>query len=247
MQFRKLKAEEIDVRVGGVGKDNPTGAWLLLYKDARCDMNILDETLGPFGWQRHHEVINGQLFCTVSIWDDEKKQWVEKQDMGTESNTEKEKGRASDAFKRACFNIGIGRELYTAPFIWVKDNSITNKMQWNRKNFKVTKVDYNEMGQISELNIAEVKNGNETNIFYYKEKTVNSKPKNTRSQAKPIEPKELPISEEDAKALQASMTLNQENAEIGKQVMRAHKISRISNFTQSAMVEYYTAIQGIGL
>ena len=76
---------------------------------------------------------------------------------------------------------------------------------------------------------------------------VNSKPKNTRAEAKPIQPKELPISEEDAKALQASMTLNKENAEIGKQVMRAHKIERISNFTQNAMVEYYTAIQGIGL
>lgn len=249
MKFRRLKAEEIDVRVGGVSKDNPTGAWLLLYKDARCDMNILDETLGAFGWQRHHEVINGQLFCTVSIWDADKKQWVEKQDMGTESNTEKEKGRASDAFKRACFNIGIGRELYTAPFIWVKDNTITNKAQWNRKNFKVTKVSYNDLGQISELNIVEVKNGSETNVFYYKEK-ASSKPKNTRKQAKPIKSQEEAspkVSMEDAKGLQASMTLTKENAAVAKRIMDAYNIEKISDFTIDAMTEYYMGIQGIGL
>ena len=245
MKFRRLKAEEIDVRVGGTSYD-AKGAWLLLYKDARCDMNILDETLGVYGWQRHHEIIGGNLYCTISLWDDEKKQWIEKQDVGTESNQDKEKGQASDSFKRAAFNIGIGRELYTAPFIWISDKTIRDKKEWSKKKFKVSRINYNDLGQISELNIAEVKNGNETNVFYYKEK-VNSRPKNTRADAKPIEPKELPISEEDAKALQASMTLNQENAEIGKQVMRAHKISRISNFTQTAMVEYYTAIQGIGL
>mgnify|MGYP006326041501 CR=1 FL=1 len=114
-EFRLLEAEEIEVRVAQV-KEN--GASLLLYKDARVDQNILDETVGPMNWQRHHSRDNAN--CTVSIWDDGKKQWIEKEDTGTESNTEKEKGLASDSFKRACFNWGIGRELYTAPFVWIK-------------------------------------------------------------------------------------------------------------------------------
>lgn len=112
--FRDLRADEIDCRIAMV---KANGVSLLLYKDARCDMNILDETVGPYNWQRTHSRDNAN--CTVSLWDDEKKQWISKEDTGTESNTEAEKGLASDSFKRACFNWGIGRELYTAPFIWV--------------------------------------------------------------------------------------------------------------------------------
>ena len=112
--FRDLRADEIDCRIAMV---KANGLSLLLYKDARCDMNILDETVGPYNWQRTHSRDNAN--CTVSLWDDEKKQWISKEDTGTESNTEAEKGLASDSFKRACFNWGIGRELYTAPFIWV--------------------------------------------------------------------------------------------------------------------------------
>lgn len=114
MTFRLLNADEIEARVATV-KQN--GLSLLLYKDARCDMNILDESVGSLNWQRTHSRDNAN--CTVSIWDKDKKQWISKEDTGTESFTEKEKGLASDSFKRACFNWGIGRELYTAPFIWV--------------------------------------------------------------------------------------------------------------------------------
>ena len=113
--FRDLRADEIECRVAQA-KEN--GVSLLLYKDARCDQNILDETVGPMGWMRYHTRDNAN--CIVQIWDAEKQQWVGKEDTGTESNTEKEKGLASDSFKRACFNWGIGRELYTAPFIWIK-------------------------------------------------------------------------------------------------------------------------------
>lgn len=112
--FRDLRADEIEVRVAQA-KEN--GVSLLLYKDARCDQNILDETVGPMNWQRHHSRDNAN--CTVSLWDREKHVWVSKEDTGKESNTEAEKGLASDSFKRACFNWGIGRELYTAPFIWI--------------------------------------------------------------------------------------------------------------------------------
>lgn len=114
LKFRSLTAEEIDVRVQSV-KTN--GAILLLYKDARCDMAILDETVGPLRWQRKHSRENAN--CTVSIYDTDLKEWISKEDTGTESNTEAEKGLASDSFKRACFNWGIGRELYTAPFVWI--------------------------------------------------------------------------------------------------------------------------------
>lgn len=113
-KFRDLTADEIECRVAMVSQK---GCSLLLYKDARCDMNILDETVGSKNWQRKHTRDNAN--CIVSIWDEDKKQWIEKEDTGTESYTEKEKGQASDSFKRACFNWGIGRELYTAPFIWV--------------------------------------------------------------------------------------------------------------------------------
>lgn len=115
--FRGLRPDEIDVRVGSV---SAKGVSLLLYKDARCDMNILDETYGPEGWQRKHEVINGNLYCGIGIYNKDINEWVWKWDCGTESYTEKEKGEASDSFKRAAFNIGIGRELYTAGFIFVQ-------------------------------------------------------------------------------------------------------------------------------
>lgn len=112
--FRDLKANEIDVRIAQITEK---GLSLLLYKDARVDQDILDETVGAMNWQRKHTRDNAN--CIVEIWDKEKGQWISKEDTGTESFTEKEKGLASDSFKRACFNWGIGRELYTAPFIWI--------------------------------------------------------------------------------------------------------------------------------
>ena len=160
LKFRPLKENEIDVRVQSVTEK---GCILLLYKDARVDMNILDEVVGPMNWKRHHELINGQLFCTISIYDSDKKEWVSKQDLGTESFTEKEKGLASDSFKRACFNWGIGRELYTAPFIWVPADKTECVQGTNGKwkcndNFKVLKITYTKDGQIDGLIIASKKN-----------------------------------------------------------------------------------------
>ena len=127
------------------------------YKDARCDMNILDETVGPTNWTRSHQVIDGKLYCTVSLYDEVKQQWVSKQDVGTESNTEKEKGQASDSFKRACFNWGLGRELYTAPFIWVPADKCNikqdkGKFKCNDK-FRVEKISYDSDGCIDGVSI----------------------------------------------------------------------------------------------
>ena len=161
--FRLLKENEIDVRIATI---NGKGASLLLYKDARCDMNILDETVGAFNWKREHTRENAN--CIVSLWDETKKEWVSKEDTGTESFTEKEKGLASDSFKRACFNWGIGRELYTAPFIYVS----ADKMNIYEKNgkyatydkFIVEKIAYDENRQITGIAI---KNQKGERVFVY--------------------------------------------------------------------------------
>lgn len=152
MKFRLLNADEIDCRVSTVSEK---GLSLLLYKDSRVDMNLLDETVGPMNWQRSHTRDNAN--CIVSIWDDTKSQWVSKEDTGTESFTEKEKGLASDSFKRACFNWGIGRELYTAPFIWVTASNVKlvdkNGKKSTYDKFKVKSIGYNDSGVINALEI----------------------------------------------------------------------------------------------
>ncbi|WP_320986309.1 hypothetical protein [Hungatella effluvii] len=156
LKFRLLNADEIDCRIATV---TAYGVALLLYKDARVDQNILDETVGPFGWQRRHCRENAN--CIVSIWDSEKNQWIEKEDTGTESNTEKEKGLASDSFKRACFNWGIGRELYTAPRVFIGNQKCKveeiedrgRKKYVCRDQFYVSRIGYDDNRIINALEI----------------------------------------------------------------------------------------------
>lgn len=157
LKFRTLNANEIDCRVATI---NAKGLSLLLYKDARVDQNILDETVGPMNWQRHHSRENAN--CTVALWDDEKKQWIEKEDTGKESFTEAEKGLASDSFKRACFNWGIGRELYSAPFIWISAEDANINQGGNGKfqcfdKFIVEQILYDESRNIVALSIKNTK------------------------------------------------------------------------------------------
>jgi hypothetical protein len=155
-EIRLLTADEIECRVQSTSEK---GASLLLYKDARVDMKILDETFGIFGWQRTHEVVNDNLFCTIQIFDKENNQWVKKQDVGVESNTEKEKGEASDSFKRAGFNIGIGRELYTAPFIWVKlSETDFNSNKKIKTKFHIEQLEYNDQREIASFIIKDENN-----------------------------------------------------------------------------------------
>lgn len=156
--MRKLRADEIECRIGMVRADK--GITLLLYKDARCDMAILDETFGPMNWQRHHSRDNAN--CTVAVRDKATGEWVEKEDVGSAGPTEPDKALASDSFKRACVNWGIGRELYTAPFIWIPANKV-ELLQYNgktttRDKFSVKNINYNEKnGDISELTIVNQK------------------------------------------------------------------------------------------
>lgn len=152
IKFRDLTENEIEARVQSV-KQN--GLVLLLYKNARCDMNILDETVGAENWQREHYECKGNLFCRVGINITYEKLknvigtppadvypplWVWKSDCGTESNTEAQKGEASDSFKRACFNWGLGRELYTTPFIWIPADKCNINNGKCYDNFEVEKI-----------------------------------------------------------------------------------------------------------
>jgi hypothetical protein len=153
MEFRLLRADEIDVRIGNVGKKTTT---MLLYKDARVDMDLLDETVGNGHWQRRHYLVGENLHCEVSVWVDGIG-WVAKADVGTESNQAAEKGEASDSFKRACTNWGIGRELYTAKDIRVENSLI----EWYEKNgkqatydtFRVLEIVYDEKRNITGIAI----------------------------------------------------------------------------------------------
>jgi hypothetical protein len=115
---RPLSTDEIDFRIQSINKGGYVQ--MLAYKDARVDMQRLDECFGVFGWRREHYMLKDTLYCKVSIYDHDTKQWVDKSDVGTESFTEAIKGQASDSFKRACFNLGIGRELYDYPQIKFK-------------------------------------------------------------------------------------------------------------------------------
>ena len=185
LKFRTLFADEIDCRVAAIKKDG-SGLSLLLYKDARVDQNILDETVGPMNWQRRHTRDNAN--CIVSLWDPEKAQWIEKEDTGTESNTEAEKGLASDSFKRACFNWGIGRELYTAPFIWIGADkcTITKDLKCNDK-FYVAQIQITD-GKITKLAIGNKNTGKI--VFQYgalaPEKTVQESKEPEKKEPAPV-------------------------------------------------------------
>ena len=163
MEFRTLKANEIDCRIQSISvKGEAAGAVVLLYKDARVDMRLLDEVVGAMNWKREHTIIGDRLYCTVSIYNEHIYDWVGKSDVGTESNTEKEKGQASDSFKRACFNWGIGRELYSAPFTYIN----LQKGEWytgkdgkpkSYAKFTVKEIDYDENRNICKLIIVDSK------------------------------------------------------------------------------------------
>lgn len=196
-KIRLLRADEIECRVGTITEN---GLSLLLYADARADMRIMDEVFGPMNWQRKHEVIGGNLYCTVSVWDDVKKQWISKMDVGTESCTEKEKAQSSDSFKRASVNFGIGRELYTAPFIWVSAGKVRiEKRQdgrfYTQDKFIVKDISYDEANRTIIGLVVEKRDGG---------KIYELKASKTAADAVPDQPKaqesEKPADKADANA-----------------------------------------------
>ncbi|GAG69961.1 unnamed protein product, partial [marine sediment metagenome] len=177
--MRLLKANEIEVRVG-MCKEK--GASLLLYKNARVDMQILDETFGEMNWKREHKVVNGNNYCAVSVYNDKINEWISKEDCGTESMTEKQKGEASDAFKRACVNWGIGRELYTPLFMWITTiKTYQDNGKWKTKDkFKVKEITYNEDREIESLVII-----NQDNKEVFTKRVTASKPAPKKPETKP--------------------------------------------------------------
>lgn len=151
---RLLTKDEVELRVGQMSEDK-SRATLLLYKNARVDMALLDERFGPENWECDYKELKGNLYCGVGVRYTEGGPLVWKWDCGTESNTEAEKGEASDAFKRACVRHGQGRELYTAPKnIWVE----VPQGGIYRDTFDITELDYTD-GRISTLTIVEHKTG----------------------------------------------------------------------------------------
>ncbi len=234
-KIRCLKPEEIEIRVQQVTEK---GAQLLLYKDSRCDKRILDETFGIFGWKDRYEEIKGNLFCTISIYDDEKQQWIDKCDCGTESFSEKEKGEASDAFKRAGFNVGIGRELYTRIFYFASVPTKKNdKGKYDLVNkyekFTVAEISTNEETEkIEKIKIADSK-GNIVFSYGYPKTSTKVEPKKLD---KPVEM----ITDEQIKLLHTLLTkLN--NEEVKQKLYEKFKIKsskELSKKNATTMIDF---------
>ena len=194
--MRLLKANEINARVNQViSTEKFTGVSILLYKDARVDMAVLDEEYGQNNWQVEYQMIGSQMFCTILLWDNEKKDWIRKQSNGTESNMEAEKGQASDAFKRAGFMVGIGRELYSAPDILVSLDK--SEIRWDEKTkkwkcdvkFIVDEIDYDDKKNISRVVLSKEYKGKKEQCYEW--------PRNYKKQVS--EPK-APIAEDKAES-----------------------------------------------
>lgn len=201
-QIPLMEPEDIDIRIGQIGRDGDY-ITLLLYKNARVDMQILDDVFGTFGWARSHREVKGNLYCAVNLWDEENKQWVPKEDVGTESNTEAEKGEASDSFKRACVNVGIGRELYTAPFIKLKPPLVEIKKDTNgrwtcRDRFAVDNIEYTNR-KISRLVIVKTRS-NGSDVVYTFDKKTKKPPQPIKYDTQPkVTTDEIPTSPQEEK------------------------------------------------
>lgn len=161
IDFRPLKANEIDVRVGNIAKSGG-GFFLLLYKNARVDQTILDETFGAFNWQSKYYQVKNTMVCSVGIYNEERKEWIWKDNGGDDDyQAEQVKAELSDAFKRACFNWGIGRELYYSPKIWVNNDSDNT----TSARYSVKVIEYDTNKRITRLVI--INDKTKTVVFSY--------------------------------------------------------------------------------
>lgn len=244
-QIRKLYASEIECRVSQC-KKGQYGVWcdLLLYKDARVDMRILDEVYGPMNWQREHTLIGGRLYCTIKIYDSEKKEWICKQDVGTESNAEPEKGQASDAFKRAGFNVGIGRELYTAPTIRVYLNEGEYRVDTRngkevvtpRISFDVKDISYDGDGTIRSVTIVDNKGA----VRFPKQSQSSAQPA-AQAQAPAQQPKRKQTMDQNHKGWSAMC----DAVVAGKYTInQIAEMYDLPNYAEAALKEYVMSKQG---
>lgn len=226
LKFRPLTADDVEVRISTVKKN---GVQLLLYKDARVDQNVLDESVGVENWQKKYEMIGGNLFCSVGILVDRGagiKEWIWKQDVGVESYTEKEKGQASDAFKRACFCLGIGRELYTAPFIWISADKVEIKDAGKDtykcyERFAVRSMTVSD-GRITALSVI---NSKGIEVFSYGKRTAQSA---IQEPTQVYEQKPMLVTDAEIKILEAELA----RTGVTKQVIcNAYHVNDLSEFT----------------
>lgn len=229
-KFRLLRADEIECRIQSTKEK---GLSLLLYKTARTDANILDETVGIENWQNDFKVVDGVLYGGIGIYDEEKDRWVWKWDAGTESNTEAEKGRASDAFKRAGFKWGIGRELYSAPFIWVSSDKckIENGKCYDK--FVVTDIEYTKDNEIATLVIT-----NETKGIVAFSRGKRTKKEEKKAETPKVEtPKSLLVSLDDLAYITSEAT--QEELQM---VMTSYHLNAIEDLTEEQAKKTIKAI-----
>lgn len=249
MEFRALRADEIDCRVSTVSEK---GVSILLYKDARADMNLLDETVGAEHWQRKHELINGNMFCSVGIYVDG--EWIWKQDVGVESYTEKEKGQASDSFKRACVNWGIGRELYTAPFIWIGPDGANLQKKGDKittyDRFEVTYIEYDENRNIKALKIKNLKT--KKIVFTFGVSASGGKqepPKNTPAEepVKENEPAEDLVKEADIKSKVLSYFNKHVAPENITKICKYYKVDSPAKLTKANCEHYIAQLEKKGI
>ena len=226
LKFRPLTADDVEVRISTVKKN---GVQLLLYKDARVDQNVLDESVGVENWQKKYEMIGGNLFCSVGILVDRGagiKEWIWKQDVGVESYAEKEKGQASDAFKRACFCLGIGRELYTAPFIWISADKVeiqdAGKDTYKcYERFAVRSMTVSD-GRITALSVI---NSKGIEVFSYGKRTAQSA---IQEPTQVYEQKPMLVTDAEIKILEAELA----RTGVAKQtICNAYHVNDLSEFT----------------
>ena len=182
ISFRKLKADEIECRVGQQTKDKSKYS-VLLFKTARVDQSFLDEVVGAENWQSEHYQVKDKDFCKIGIRIErgDKSEWVWKSDCGSESNIEAEKGEASDAFKRAGFQWGIGRELYSAPKIWLEKDI-------DQYSLKVEAIGYDDNDKICDLVISGRREGHkerETVYSFHNGKAEKQAPSKQEANTKP--------------------------------------------------------------
>ena len=160
--FPLLEKEQISVKVKQV---TASGAVALLYKSARVDMDMLDSVAGQDNWQCDYREIHGNLYCGIAI-KGENGEWVWKWDCGIESAQDdgnEKKAEASDAFKRAGFRWGIGRELYSAPFTFLSVDTVKDGNKYKLANpfdrYEVSAIKYDDNRKIEALTIVNSKSG----------------------------------------------------------------------------------------
>ena len=199
INFRPLTANEIECRVGNVAKSG-NGFFLLLYKNARVDQTILDETFGAWNWQSKYYQVKNTMVCSVGVYNEKRGEWIWKDNGGDDDyQAEQVKAELSDAFKRACFNWGIGRELYYSPKIWI--NATNDNTTSARYSVKV--IEYDDKKRITRLVIINDKT-KEVVFLFGKEQKVAQNGENASKTPTPSadEPKGS-IDKNDLKTIQA--------------------------------------------